>query len=682
MRKLFSFIAATLFATTMFAAVQEFTVTISTANFNKTSYAANNNEKTSTAVSKSDPSVTMDVKWTSNQVMLKSDESSVQCQKTNGTIYNSAAWGTVKNIVINDGTNLSYTIGATEKPTTTATGGFFQIKTNSSGTGYFSSIVITFEADPAAASLHADNIELGDMLVEPNEAFEKVVSINVEASNLSAPIAFSTESPMLSFVTPGTTLPATGGELKVKITANHGDVINETVLLSSGSLSATVTISGEVWEKYYTPGAVDVKFEAGVKAQGGDTTTVNGQKAVKVGTSSDAGTAIITIPAGATKLYFLAAAWSGKPCTLTLSASGIDFSPTTAALKADDGIANTSPFFTKSGNLEQYLVELELSNVGADTEMTLTATTSNKRFVIWDVTCDKGDTPPTPPTPGVIEITNSDDTYYGDYVDDEGYWIFEVETSTYYLTLSNLDLTITQAAGTYTAAELDPEYTYLLTETDSIWFVDGSITLAVSGETTTIKGDLVGKDGNTYRLNLSCAPNPYRYDEDVNYAATFDSYEIDDTDFDSDGVILIQASQDGKGVMIGMFLPATATEAVPVAGTYPINDTYQPQTVAAGYFDETEGLIPSVAALVSGTSATNIWYLVSGTVTVNEYKTLTVVAKNSKNRDIAITLKGEDEPTSIANTKAANLKRKAIKNGHLFINANNVEYNVNGARVK
>ena len=682
MRKLFSILAATLFATTMFAAVQEFTMTIASTDFNSTSYAANNNEKTTTAVATADPSVTMDVKWTSNQIMLGTggNAGKIQGQKNTGLIYNSLSWGKIKSITINDNSNYTYTIGNELKPSASAEGGFFQIKAGSS-TSLCTSIVIKFEADPAAASLHADNIELGDMLVEPNEAFEKVVTINVEASNLSAPIAFSTESPMLSFGTPSTTLPATGGELKVKITANHGDVINETVLLSSGSLSATVTISGEVWEKYYTPGTVDVEFEAGVKAQGGDTTFVNGQKAVKVGTSNDPGTAIITIPAGATKLYFLAAAWSGKACTITLSASGIDFSPTTADLKADAGIANNSPFFTKSGNLEQYLVELELNNVGAETDMTVTATGTNKRFVIWDVTCDKGDTP-TPPTPGVIEITNSDDTYYGDYVDDEGYWIFEVETSTYYLTLSNLDLTITQAAGTYTAAELDPEYTYLLTETDSIWFVDGSITLAVSGETTTIKGDLVGKDGNTYRLNLSCAPNPYKYDEDVNYAATFDSYEIDDTDFDDSGFITTQASQDGKGVMIGMFLPATATEAVPVAGTYPINDTYQPQTVAAGYFDETEGLIPSIAALISGTSATNIWYLVSGTVTVNEYKTLTVVAKNSKNRDITITLKGEDEPTSIANTKAANLKRKAIKNGHLFINANNVEYNVNGARVK
>lgn len=675
MRKLFSILAATLFATTMFAAVQEFSVTITSADFVSGGYNPNNNEKTSTAVATADPSVTMDVKWTSNNICLGTGDNAgkIQGKAGSGTIYNTASWGKVKNITISNasGSGYTYDIGSD---------GIFKISAGSGKAAYCSSIVITFEADPAAASLHADNIELGDMLVEPNEAFEKIVTINVEASNLSAPIAFSTESPMLTFVTTGT-LPATGGELQVKINAKHGDVLNETVLLSSGELSATVTISGEVWEKYYTPGEVDVEFEAGVKAQGGDSTFVNGQKAVKVGTSNDPGTAIITIPAGATKLYFLAAAWSGKACTITLSASGIDFSPTTAALKADDGIANNSPFFTKSGNLEQYLVELELNNVGADTEMTVTATGTNKRFVIWDVTCDKGDTP-TPPTPGVIEITNSDDTYYGDYVDDEGYWIFEVETSTYYLTLSNLDLTITQAAGTYTAAELDPEYTYLLTETDSIWFVDGSITLAVSGETTTIKGDLVGKDGNTYRLNLSCAPNPYRYDEDVNYAATFDSYEIDDTDFDDSGVITIQASQDGKGVMIGMFLPATATEAVPVAGTYPINDTYQPQTVAAGYFDETEGLMPSIAALISGTSATNVWYLVSGTVTVNEYKTLTVVAKNSKNRDIAITLKGEDEPTSIANTKAANLKRKAIKNGHLFINANNVEYNVNGARVK
>ena len=391
MKKLFSILAATLFATTMFAAVQEFSVTITSADFVSGGYNPNNNEKTSTAVATADPSVTMAVKWTSNQVMLGTGDNAgkIQGQKNNGVIYNAASWGKVKSITINENSNYSYIIGSEAKPTTTAEGGFFQIKAGSS-TSYCSSIVITFEADPAAASLHADNIELGDMLVEQDEAFEKVVTINVEASNLSAPIAFSTESQKLTFVTTGT-LPATGGELQVKINANHGDELNETVLLSSGELSATVIISGKVWEKYYTPGSEDVKFEAGEKAQGGDSTFVNGQKAVKVGTGSAAGTAIITIPAGATKLYFLAAAWSGKPCTLTLSASGITFSPESVDLTADAGIANNSPFFTKNGNLKQYLVELELSNVTADTKMTVTAKGTNKRFVIWDVTCDKSE---------------------------------------------------------------------------------------------------------------------------------------------------------------------------------------------------------------------------------------------------------------------------------------------------
>ena len=684
MRKLFSILAATLFATTMFAAVQEFTMTIATSDFNSTSYAANNNEKTTTAVATADPSVTMDVKWTSNQVMLGTggNAGKIQGQKNAGLIYNAASWGKIKSITISDNSNYTYTIGNAEKPSATAEGGFFQIKAGSS-TSLCSSIVIVFEADASAATLTAADIELGEVLCEPDGLYVKDLVAQVDASNLTDEIQVATTSTKIDIVTVGN-LPATGGELKLKVTAAAGTVLNEAIELTSGTLGFIFYVKGEVFEKYYTPGTVDVKFEAGVKAQGGDTTFVNGQKAVKVGTSNDPGTAIITIPAGATKLYFLAAAWANKPCKIALSAddAAVTLDPSAEiSLLADAGITGNSPFYTQKGDLSVYQVVIDLNGVTKATDVTVTATSSDKRFVMWDVTCDKGDTP-TPPTPGVIEITNSDDTYYGDYVDDEGYWIFEVETSTYYLTLSNLDLTITQAAGTYTAAELDPEYTYLLTETDSIWFVDGSITLAVSGETVTIKGDLVGKDGNTYRLDLSCAPNPYRYDEDVNYAATFDSYEIDDTDFDDSGVIAIQASQDGKGVMIGMFLPATATEAVPVAGTYPINDTYQPQTVAAGYFDETEGLMPSIAALISGTSATNIWYLVSGTVTVNEYKTLTVVAKNSKNRDITITLKGEDEPTSIANTKVANLKRKAIKNGHLFINANNVEYNVNGAIVK
>ena len=49
-----------------------YSFTINTSDFNTTSYAANNNEKTSTATCTTDGSKTMSVKWTSYQVMKSS----------------------------------------------------------------------------------------------------------------------------------------------------------------------------------------------------------------------------------------------------------------------------------------------------------------------------------------------------------------------------------------------------------------------------------------------------------------------------------------------------------------------------------------------------------------------------------------------------------------------------------
>ena len=118
-----------------------YTLTISTSDFNGTSYAANNNEKTSTATA-SDGS-TMQVKWTSNQVMLQS--SVMQWQKSNGYIYNSTDLGTITNIAITStaGTFTKY-IGTSQKPTSSGNGGYFQIKVGSV-LGKTSTVVITFE---------------------------------------------------------------------------------------------------------------------------------------------------------------------------------------------------------------------------------------------------------------------------------------------------------------------------------------------------------------------------------------------------------------------------------------------------------------------------------------------------------------------------------------------------------
>ena len=123
----------------------EYSLTIQTSDFNSTSYTANNNEKTSTAVATDDSGKSISVKWTSNQVMLSSNV--MQWQKSNGCIYNSTKLGTIKSVTITSsaGTFTTY-YGDQEQPdsSTTVGGGFFKIKVGST-TGKSSKVVIVFE---------------------------------------------------------------------------------------------------------------------------------------------------------------------------------------------------------------------------------------------------------------------------------------------------------------------------------------------------------------------------------------------------------------------------------------------------------------------------------------------------------------------------------------------------------
>lgn len=117
-----------------------YTLTIDKSAFNSTSYAANNNEKTSTATA-TDGS-TIEVKWTSYQVM--NQNSTMQWQKSKGSIYNTDSWGTIESITVNSSAG-SFTkyIGSAKQPTSNGTGGYFQIKVGGA-TGKVNSITITF----------------------------------------------------------------------------------------------------------------------------------------------------------------------------------------------------------------------------------------------------------------------------------------------------------------------------------------------------------------------------------------------------------------------------------------------------------------------------------------------------------------------------------------------------------
>lgn len=384
MRKLFSLLAAVLFAGSVVAAVKEYTVTIGQSNFPGNSYAANNGVHKSTAVAADES--TMEVEWTSNQVMWSSNK--IQGQKNTGYIYNAASWGTVKSITINDNENFAFLIGSEAQPTATAEGGFFKISAGSA-TSKASSIVIVFDADASVPVLKANDVVLGTVIFE-GESGSKLDSVAITAANLTEDIAVSTTSAKITLG--ATSVDKAGGVLKFTVNSGEGE-INDTITLTSGELVAKVAVTGHFYAKVKNPG-IAATFEAGPEnSQGGDSTFVNGDKAVKAGTSNNAGSAVISLPANAVKLHFMAAAWNGKPCTMTLSTEDATLDVDSINLIADAGIANTSPFFTAEGDLTKYQHTVNIS--GADDDITIVATTkgTNKRFVIWDVTYEMSEEP-------------------------------------------------------------------------------------------------------------------------------------------------------------------------------------------------------------------------------------------------------------------------------------------------
>ena len=117
-----------------------------------------------------------------------------------------------------------------------------------------------------------------------------------------------------------------------------------------------------------------------------------------------------------------------------------------------------------------------------------------------------------PIVPDTIDVTMSSLTAPGsliwdDEVATEGWWQIMGGNDTCAFSLSNGNQ-ITTAAGTYTVADLDANYSYFTivkaNDTIAVAFVDGSITIAVDEVgVVTVVGALLGNDGNVYKFNLT-----------------------------------------------------------------------------------------------------------------------------------------------------------------------------------
>ena len=104
---------------------------------------------------------------------------------------------------------------------------------------------------------------------------------------------------------------------------------------------------------------------------------------LKLGTSSAAGNATITLPAGTVKVAFTAVAWKGKKATLLFKDGTTTIASQT--LVANTGASNSSPYTITVADTDTY--EFEYS-VDSDTVITLDTTNStsgNQRAIVWDI---------------------------------------------------------------------------------------------------------------------------------------------------------------------------------------------------------------------------------------------------------------------------------------------------------
>ena len=193
-----------------------------------------------------------------------------------------------------------------------------------------------------------------------------------------------------------TVSPASGdgaGTVTVKFAANETEK-NVTVKL-------TVSTTEEVATKSYTvvlthkgksaAGAEDfsssVEWKLGTNAYS-EKATINDVKDVpvlKIGTSKDAGTATLKIPAGTTKVSFYGVAWKGKTATIKASVGGTQVAA--QKLVANTGATALAPYTLTVADTDKYTITLP-AKLETDTEVTITTTTKT-RAILFAIKAEK-----------------------------------------------------------------------------------------------------------------------------------------------------------------------------------------------------------------------------------------------------------------------------------------------------
>lgn len=132
-----------------------------------------------------------------------------------------------------------------------------------------------------------------------------------------------------------------------------------------------------------SPYSIDLNYTLGANAYDDGIATINGvegQKVLKIGTSSKAGSVTITIPAGTKKVSFYAVAWKGAATTLTFTMGGSIVA--TQDIAANDGATGNTPYTLTVADTDKYSWDIPV-DLPTDTDITISTAEGAKTRAIF-----------------------------------------------------------------------------------------------------------------------------------------------------------------------------------------------------------------------------------------------------------------------------------------------------------
>ena len=206
----------------------------------------------------------------------------------------------------------------------------------------------------------------------------------------------------------------------------------------------------------------------------------------------------------------------------------------------------------------------------------------------------------------------------------------------------------------------------------------------------TAYAEVIGEDAKLYRITMYSKYERPHLDFDSQERAIERVYSIEDDivieDHTQDkGYIIFQATaQDQSDMMVLYFFADKAdSEIIIPTGVYPINHSLNVGTVLASTgANEDNTVSPSLYATLTDGYLDQLYFLVDGTVAVENHDgclKITTNAKNSYDLSVNITYNATPANSGVENSKVENHGiRKVLKDNQLYIIKEGVQYNILG----